>query len=435
MTRSPLCKLHRVALISGLLLLSSCRSGPAAGSLDDVARQYVALAVQLGEHDVDSLDFNLSTKVASNHGPERYPILHERSLALRNQLMRMPDNSGNDSARKTLLLGQLSAIALRLEQLQGHNRSFDEESRTLFGVTAPNDQDAEARKSIRTQIAVLLGKPADVAKAYSTYEAQFIVPANRVPAVMLAALDQCRNLTLAHMVLPPGEQVDIQYVRLKPWSAYSTYLGGARSLIQVNMDYPLTVDRLLTLACHEGYPGHHVFNSMRDQALVQKAHRQEFLVQPTFSPQSYVSEAAASYAPILALSDADRLRIERDVLMPLAGLKDPDVAKDIALGKLLYRLHTAEPAIARDYIDERLEFIRAANSLEHETLMEHAEVTLLYLNEFRTYMLAYTVGCDSLQAFVESNRPAEAERWRRYVQLMTNPVVLLPKPTGSSESP
>ena len=352
-----------------------------------------------------------------------YARMHEKAVALRTRLSK---SSTRDAARQALLLAQVDAIALRIEQLQGNDRSFDEESRILFGVVAPGDRDAEVRKALRSRIAALLWNPADTAQAYSRYDAQFVVPADRVPAVMKLALDQCRALTVGHIALPANEHVDVQYVRLKPWSAFSRYLGDAQSVIQVNMDYPLTVDRLLTLACHEGYPGHHVFNLVRDQALVRKLNREEFMVQPTFSPQSYVSEAAASYAPFLALSDADRLRIERDVLLPAAGLKNLDCERYLALQELLYQLHTAEPPIAREYLDGRLEFVRAADAFEHETLMKHAESTLLYLNEFRTYMLAYSMGSDTVQSLVEAGNPTTDERWRRYVGLMTDPVVSLP---------
>ncbi len=426
MRRARVLNTLRGSFLCGLVLLSSCRSGPTPGSLDDLARKYVALAAELGDHDLDSLDFNISPKSDSKRAVEPYLKLHDKALALQAELTKLPDAPTAEAARKALLLGQVNAITARVEQLQGTTRAFDDESRMFFGVAAPADHDADARKNLRVEITKALGNPTDAAQAYSKFGAQFIVPAERVPAVMQAALAECRSLTLAHMQLPPGEHVDFQYVRLKPWSAYSTYLGGARSLIQVNMDSPLTVDRLLTLACHEGYPGHHVFNLMREQALVQKEHREEFMVQPTFSPQSYVSEAAASYAPFLVLSDSERLRIERDVLAPIAGLKDLDFEHYLALEKLFYGLHTAEPAIAREYLDEHLEFVRAADEFERETLMQHAETTLLYLNEFRSYMLAYTVGSDSVQALVENGHPLDAERWRRYVNLMTSPVVSPP---------
>ena len=411
-----------IALV--LLALAGCRSQPPASiTLDDIARRYVGLAVELGDHDSDSLDFYIKGPSEAATPSFGYAKLHDETLTLLDRVNRVP----GDEARKAFLRGQLSALVLRIEQLQGKNRSFDEESRIFFGVVAPEDAYAAARKVIREKLAMLLGGGTNEAAAYSKYEAQFIVSSDRVPVVMRAALDQCRDVTQAHMVLPAGEHVDVMYVSHKPWSAFSRYMGGAYSVIQVNMDYPLTVDRILNLACHEGYPGHHVFNSMRDQALLQTLHREEFRVQPTFSPQSYVSEAAANYAPSL-LSEHDRLHIERDVLYPLAGLKRVDVAKDLEVEKLVEALHTAQPSIARDYLDGRLEFVRAADALEREELMEHAETMLLYLNEFRTYMLAYTVGSDAVKTMVEAGNPTDAERWRRFLNLMRNPVVSLAAP-------
>ena len=405
-----------------LLALTACRSQPGASlTLDNVAHRYVELAVELGQHDLDSLDFYVKGTPAATMSSSSYAKMHDDAVTLREEVNRVP----GDAERKTFLVGQLNALVLRTEQLQGRNRSFDEESRIFFGVVEPEDTNAAARMDIRAKLATLLGGTANEAAAYSKYELQFTVPAGRVPVVMQAALDQCRIVTQAHMTLPAGERVDVIYVSHKPWSAFSRYLGGAHSVIQVNMDYPLTVDRILNLACHEGYPGHHVFNSMRDQALLQTHHREEFRVQPTFSPQSYVSEAAANYAPML-LTEQERLHIERDALYPLAGLKRLDAAKDLEVEKLVDGLHTALPSIAREYLDGRLEFVRAADALEREVLMEHAETMLLYLNEFRSYMLAYMVGSDSVQRMVESGNPSDAERWRRYGKLMTNPVVSLP---------
>jgi plasmid stability protein len=47
-----------------LLLLAACRRGP---SIDDEAREYVRLAVALGERDPDSLDFYAGPEGAAAH--------------------------------------------------------------------------------------------------------------------------------------------------------------------------------------------------------------------------------------------------------------------------------------------------------------------------------------------------------------------------------
>jgi len=59
-------------------------------------------------------------------------------------------------------------------------------------------------------------------------------------------------------------------------------------------------------------------------------------------------------------------------------------------------------------------------------LMQHGETALLYLNEFRSYVLAYTLGNDDVRAVIEAGDPGESVRWDRYVSMMMNPVVSLP---------
>jgi hypothetical protein len=180
----------------------------------------------------------------------------------------------------------------------------------------------------------------------------------------------------------------------------------------------LTVGRALDLACHEGYPGHHVFNTLWDATLAQQNGWPEAQIQLTFSPQSFASEAAAAYAPRLAFTPAERANIERQ-LLAIAGLPPLDTDRDIAVAESVDTLPSAQPAIARDYLDGTLEFVRAQQRLEAEALMTHTEGTLLYLNQYRSYMLAYTDGPRRIAALVEV--PAsrtEAERWASYRRLM-----------------
>ena len=92
-----------------------------------------------------------------------------------------------------------------------------------------------------------------------------------------------------------GETVAVAYVHGSPWSAFTRYEGHGRSRIEINADCDLTVDRALSLACHEAYPGHHTIN-----VLIESAHPDpEFLVMPLFSPLTFKTEGAATFAPDL----------------------------------------------------------------------------------------------------------------------------------------
>ena len=423
---------HRLSgtMVAAIFWLAACRQpSPQKFTPEYVVQRYLTLASELGERDPDSLDFYVPRNGPQGGSPESPPsleMLHTEAIKLRDDLVELRRERSIDPVRRQFLSQQVESLLFRIEQLQGRQRSFNEESRALFGVEVAIDSGEAERRNIRKQLGQVLGNPKSPAVAYSKYDAQFVVPRARVPAVLSAALQRCRELTLQHLALPENEQVRVEYVSQRPWSAYSRYLGESKSLIQVNMDYPLTVDRILNLACHEGYPGHHVFNLLRDRALVRDARREEFRAQPTFSPQSYLSEGAATYAPTLLLSDDERLRVERDLLFPLAGLKTSDARRYLRVEKLIGDLHTAGPAIARDYLDGNLEFVRAAEALDRETLMQHSETTLLYLNEFRTYMLTYTQGADEVRAYIESGNPTERERWQRYLTLIRDPEALRP---------
>ena len=400
--------------------------------IDSIARSYVRLALALGERDPDSLDFSLASASLSAEVHKSYPSLdtiRAQTEALSRQLhaLHVPAEQSN---RVEFLAGQLAAIEARTKMLQGQREDFDTEARSLFGTTRLPDTRAEERRMLRAKIAALLpvAKPGESeADRYARYNRQFIVPRDKLLPVMNAALALCRQRTAEHITLPPGESVDLTLVRDKPWAAFSRYMGHAHSVIALNLDMPLTVDDALELACHEGYPGHHVFNMLRDQSLVQRQHLPEAEVQLTFSPQSYLSEAAAAYAPEMAFAPEERAQVERDVLFPLAGLRVQEAERAAEIDRLVRMLDSSEPAIAHDYVDGTLEFVRAEQVLAGEALMANSEPVLLYLNEYRSYMLAYTDGPRRLAAnlaTVEATSPMKTiaadrtERWKLYEQFM-----------------
>ena len=104
------------------------------------------------------------------------------------------------------------------------------------------------------------------------------------------------------------------------WNAYNWYKGNYHSLIQVNLDFPIVIDRAIDLACHEGYPGHHVYNALLEQALVRERGWVEISMYPLFSPQSLIAEGSANFGIDMAFPAAERAAFERDSLFPLAGL-------------------------------------------------------------------------------------------------------------------
>jgi hypothetical protein len=387
------------------------------------ANTYVGLVLALGERDPDSIDFYAGP-------PERRSGAHAANLtlaqirraaaALLNRLHTAPPRSGESTDRQQFLERQLGALVARIDLLSGRRFTFDDESRLLFGVTAgAGDQAAVAHA--REALTRALPGGGGLAQRYATFDARFLIPADRLAAVMTRAIDGCRRATLAHLGLPANEHVSVEYTRGSPWSAFTRYEGHAHSRVQINTDFQLTVDRALRLACHEGYPGHHTINTLVDSRLVGPMHRLELTIQPMFSPQSLRTEGAATFAPELAFPDEARLAFERDELFPLAGFSPADAEQYVRISGLVNELAPVQLAVAKAYLDGTLEFARAAAALEDEALMPSADATLKFLNEFRTYVVTYTTGRDRVAREVrgDTRGQIDAAGWRRYERWVT----------------
>ena len=419
-----------------LLFFAGCnrrQNEQRAVSLDELAGRYVRLAVALGEHDKDSIDYYYGDPAPVSDIRKNAPSLPEirrSALELIGVLKNRHSMDAVSTTRQTFLAAQLEAIACRSALLAGQRQSFDEESRCSFGVVAPTSFDEARLRGTRGDLAKLLPGDGPLAMRYARFEQRFVIPRRQVRAVMEKALAGCRAQTLKHMDLPKDESVKLELTGDEPWAAYSLYLGHHRSVVTVNVNFPITIDRALDLACHEAYPGHHTFNMTQDDALVANGRARELAVQPTYSPQSFLTEGAATMAAEVAFSPAERLRFERETLLPAAAIGEVSVAemdRYLKIEELLDQLHPAIPVIARRYLDGELEFVRAAAALEDEALMGGTFETLKYLNEFRVYVIAYTYAPDLLWRKLPARCAADAEerRWATYTHWMkTEPVSL-----------
>jgi len=393
--------------------------------LDAAARDYVRLVVALGEHDADSLDFYAGpAEWVSDVQQVAPPLAGLRASAL--QLAERLEHDAwlpDDRPRVARLVRNLRALVGRIDVLTNRRLTFDEESLAVFGVVLPHgDEPPDANGPVLAELEGLLPGRGALADRYARFDATFAIPSDRLPAVMSRAVEVCRARTIGHLPLPAGEGVSLEYVGNRPWSAFSRYEGGFRSRIQINTDFPLTVDRALQLACHEGYPGHHARNTLLDERFAQRLGRAEFLVQAQFSPDTLISEGSAAIAIDLALPGDDRATVERDELCPLAGIRCRDVATYVRVQRLVDRLATAGARVARAYLDGRLEFVRAGEALARQALMARPDATLKYAGEFRSGVLTYTLGRDLARAFMGARVRADASaarRWSAFEELST----------------
>ena len=200
--------------------------------------------------------------------------------------------------------------------LEGAKLTFDEESQALYDAVAPTHPESYFASTLEGARSRCCRATAPLVDRYDAFRQKFVIPSDRLARVFDRAIAECRTRTLPHVQLPANESFTVEYVTNKPWSGYNWYQGNYRSLIQVNTDLPIYIDRAIDLACHEGYPGHHVYNALLEKHLVRDRGWVEFTVYPLFSPQSLIAEGTANYGIEVAFPGDERLAFERDVLFP-----------------------------------------------------------------------------------------------------------------------
>ena len=103
----------------------------------------------------------------------------------------------------------------------------------LFGVR-PTLEPLSAYDATLATSAQLVPGGGELADRVEAYFDRFTIPAARLKPTFDAAIAQCRARTAAQVAMPEGENFDLQLVTGKSWSGYNFYMGGYRSIIQVN---------------------------------------------------------------------------------------------------------------------------------------------------------------------------------------------------------
>ena len=400
-------------------------------TMNSLGERYVRLVLAMGQHDADYVDAYYGPPAWKQEvDAEKLSLTDIRSRA--DALARdingapMPASAGElERLRRQYLSRQLEALRARAAMLSRTKMTFDEESKALYDAVAPHHTEAEFA-GVLSELSAKLPGDGPLLDRYETFRNRFVIPRDRLDATFKAAIDGCRERTLKHITLPAGESFTVEYVTGKSWSGYNWYQGNYRSLIQVNTDLPIYADRAIDLACHEGYPGHHVYNALLEKHLVRDRGWVEFSVYPLFSPQSLIAEGTANFGIEVAFPRAERLDFERRVIFPAAGLDPSGVTQYYDVLALVDRLSYAGNEAARQYLNGQIDASAAAEWLVKYGLYARAraEQRVRFIDQYRSYVINYNLGKDLIARYIESRggTPADPERrWSEFEGLLSSP--------------
>jgi hypothetical protein len=355
---------RRIAPLIVALAAASCTAN--RRGVDAIAEGYVRAALQLAQHD--------PTLVEAWRGPEQFrpgpraPVAEVARLI--DELMREVESaagnsSGQQYARVRYLGAQLRGLRFAADRQLGQAKSIDDQAREEFGVTFPPLDQAAV---MRTHTALYAALPGfgSLQHRLREFRKASEVPASRWQEVLMAALDSCRRATAAVVPLPPDESVAV--VLGDPpllFDGWASYRGNNRTEIEISGG-PLDSGRAHRLACHEGYPGHHVQHLLIDRLY---ADRQwpELLLTPGFGPHLLYAEGAAEVGADLVLTATPVDRLVQD-LSPIVT------------------------DVARRYLDGSLTQERALERLADEALIANPSALLAFIEQRRARALVYVEG-------------------------------------------
>ena len=400
-----------------------------ATPMNAIAESYVKLVLAMGQHDADYVD--------AYYGPPQWKADAEtakmpldaiggKAQALIAELSRVKPPAGElEQLRHQYLERQLSALGARVRMLKGERLSFDEESKALYDAVAPTHPESHF-KEILDQLEKRFPGEGPLVARFEAFRRQFVIPREKLDPVFQTAIRACRERTVKHITLPPAESFTVEYVTKKSWSGYNWYQGNYRSLIQVNTDLPIFIDRAIDLACHEGYPGHHLYNALLEKHLVRDRGWPEFSVYPLFSPQSLIAEGTANFGIEVAFPGGERVAYEKSVLFPAAGLDASRADAYYEAQALVEQLSYAGNEAARRYLDGKIDRAAAIAWLERYALMpaDRAEQRVRFMEQYRSYVINYNLGKDMVRRYIESkggtpDKPAV--RWKVFEALISSP--------------
>lgn len=388
-----------------------------------LAEQYVRLALAVGQHQDYYID--------AYYGPEEWQPKNNKKplLELLNEANDLIDklliqqSSEAEQLRLDMLIVQSRSVKAFIEILQGKEMTFDEESTALYDAVSPDLGEADFEQALDELDDILPGWWGLNGRLVDFNE-DFVIPLDKLDSVFKAAINESRARTKQHIDLPEEESFVIEYVTNQPWSAYNWYKGNSFSVIQMNTDHPIHIDRAIDLASHEGYPGHHVFNSLMEKHLVNGNGWVEYSIYPLYSPLSLLAEGSANYGIEVAYTQKEREQFEREVLFPLAGLDPSKVSTYYRVQSLLSKLSYAGNVAAKYYLDGKFDEKQAREFLMKYALSskEKSQQRLNFFERYRAYVINYNLGQDIVREYVEQQSGSDIlQRWQVFSELLANP--------------
>jgi hypothetical protein len=390
--------------------------------LDDLSREYVSLSFAIERRFpgfVDAYFGPSEVKEEALAGPESDPA---DLLARAHELVSAIAAADLIDSRRGFLNAQVGAMVTICRKLAGEPIAYLDEVRTLFDVEPAFTHEAAFDAAI-AELDELLPGEGDVRERMIAWRTRYVVDAETARRMIDLIVAETRRRTADFVALPPGEDVEITFVRDKPWSGYNWYLGDYRSRVEVNTDLPIYAHGLIALIAHEGYPGHHTEHALKEQILYRDHGYGEHAIQLINTPECVIAEGIATLAESIVFPDGEGARWQAEHLYPLAGITgDPEREARIARAQTVLRavggnaalLHYQEGRSGEEVLAYLMRYALRPENEARQSLRFIADPL------WRAYTFTYHVGRDLLGRWLDL--APQPERRSRFLLLLVGQV-------------
>ncbi|TMQ24078.1 MAG: hypothetical protein E6J90_08970 [Deltaproteobacteria bacterium] len=326
---------------------------------------------------------------------------------------------GMERQRRGHLVGQLRAMQATLAILAGETMSVVAEAETLYDISAEWVDEASFEDCRRTLDELLPGRGPLVERLAAGKAAAQVAVEPNAPALAEIVRELGRRAR-DRFALPRGESLEIRLTQGRPWSAYNWYLGELRSRIEINVDRPIDILRLVHLVAHEGYPGHHTDLAIKEARLVRRRGWLEHAVTLLESPVCVVAEGIATRGLDALLSRDELFAWCAAEVFPRAGLSGLDPRREHAIEAACQKLlGVRDNAALLRHVERAADHDVMAYLRHHGLCTEQAAAQALrFIDSARSYVFTYRQGGALVDALLAAE-PAPA-CW--FARLLEEPV-------------
>lgn len=344
---------------------------------------------------------------------------------LRAQLNELRDSfDDSDPQRNAFVMAMITAAETALRLNTDDAPSYVDEVKYLFDIEATLSDEAPFQEALQTLDDLLPGT-GTVPERQKVYADHYNMSTEQLHQAIKLCLAETRKRTADFIDMVEGEGFVYATVTDKPWGGYNWYKGNGQSLIEVNTDLPVSALGILDLCAHEGYPGHHTENMLKEALLYKEKGRAEHAVVLLLSPAAVIAEGIAMTAREIIFPDDSTDTWLDEVLFPAIGLEPHPVDVRQAISKARKDLR---------YVGRNAAFLHNSGELNtEETIdyyrthtgsdLERAQQFMRFITSHygRAYIFTYTVGYDLIDN-------TEGDKAALFKRLLTEP--MLPSDLG-----